>query len=820
MTLHRKQQHKEESHTMSWDSSNTDVSPDTPLFEARQQQHKLGQNSLKDAKQSSNLNGSVGSIFSDRAESPEEDDPMEQRERPMESFVRPVPLTAEDIEAELGAQEKRQDDTGPFRIMRTSRSADDILRVQSLVEVYHHRMPSTILEEPLDVGDDYDDDNNNPNQPHPLKKNDTLISPILGLRRRKSADDLTRQANMGKYNSPEQVKQQQQQQHHEPVPPLIGSPLRKKEHSDPANFETLYSTTKLFESISARLLRQHYTPFTAATWIGFWALLNVTCANYVLTPMRDAIALSIGVEHIPNLTLASTVMAFFSSVPIGWLFEAPDPSRRKMFKRMGLTRGETQGTSLALFYRCFAIILMSYAIGFSAIEWLKWNDHVVKEQEVPEEVRRWWPDWASLFNWVGTFLYIAFFLVVHLMKLHCLSLVWGVTTEAMEYEEVARKRSKLGTTKTRLERLALVGFGGTLGGIIGSGLASSMARLLRLPGLLLLAAALLEVSAELSIELGRIMQKHWTEQQLFQSQNDLHSLDTSMKKSASVGSMKRIASGNSLNRVKSACDLTHPTLNGSSHNNAEKTPAVPETINDDTFIQRLLRGVTTILRSRLLMAIFTYNALYASTTVLLSFQRAALVAGRNDKTSTEADTAFLANINMASSVAIFCLQASGIGAVVAQTCGPRGTLALMPLIRLLGVLSLAWWHHAYDGKPPDLLLFLVVDECCKIMNLSVAKPVRESLWRGLSNEARYEAKPIVDTLANRWGSGSAAFLVSFLNRTLDLMGFKPGADGTRQVFGFPPVLLLCMTIAAWWAVVSADLGHIRYRIDLELKKRQ
>ena len=810
---------------MSWDSSISSVSPDSPLFEARQQQHKLGQqaaNSLKHAKQSMKLNGSDGSLLSDGAESLEEDDPMEQQERPVESFVRPVPLTAEDIEAELGEEEKRQDDTGIFRVMRGSLSADDISRIQSLVGIYHHRMPSTIMEEAMDAGDEDYDNNNSQNRPHPLKKNDSSsvkkIFPIsTSLRRRKSADDIAKQATMGKFY-PEEVKRQHQ--NHERASPFIGSPLRKKEKTEPAHFEALYSTTKFFESISARLLRHHCTPFAAATWIGFWALLNVTCANYVLTPMRDAIALSIGVEHIPNLTLASTVLAFFSSVPIGWLFEAPDPGRRKMFKRMGLTRGETQGTSLALFYRCFALILVSYAIGFSAIEWLKWNDHVVKEQEVPAEVRRWWPDWSSLFTWVGTFLYIAFFLVVHLMKLHCLSLVWGVTTEAMEYEEVARRKSKLGTTKTRLERLALVGFGGTLGGIIGSGLASSMARLLRLPGLLLVAAFLLEVSAELSIELGRIMQKHWTEQQLFQSQNDVQSLDASMKKSASVGSMKRIASGNSLNRVKSACDLTHPTLNGSALSDGEKTSATPETLNDDTFFQRLLRGVTTILRSRLLMAIFTYNALYASTTVLLSFQRAALVAGRNDKTSTEADTAFLANVNMASSVAVFLLQASGVGAVVAQTCGPRGTLALMPLIRLLGVLSLAWWHHAYDGKPPDLLLFLVVDECCKIMNLSVAKPVRESLWRGLSNEARYEAKPIVDTLANRWGSGSAAFLVSFLNRTLDLLGFKPAADGTRTVVGFPPILLLCMTIAAWWAVVSADLGHIRHCIDLELKKRQ
>ena len=128
------------------------------------------------------------------------------------------------------------------------------------------------------------------------------------------------------------------------------------------------------------LLRQYCcSPLAAATWIGFWALLHVTCATYVLTPMRDAIALAVGVDLMPQLTLASTVLAFRSSVPIGWLFEAPDPNRRLVWKRMGLTRGETQGTSLALFYRCFALILLSYAIGFPLLEWFQ------KQQEQQQQ---------------------------------------------------------------------------------------------------------------------------------------------------------------------------------------------------------------------------------------------------------------------------------------------------------------------------------------------------------------------------------------------------------------------------------------------------
>jgi len=689
----------------------------------------------------------------------------------------------------------------------------------------------------------------------------------------------------------------------------------------------------------------------------------------MLGPMRDAAALAVGVSHIPALTLASTVLALGSSVPVGWLFEAPDPRRRRLWKRMGLTRGETQGTSLALFYRVFAFLLLSYALGFQLVEIMGKssgnNDEEGRTKTKEEEsifalvgsvlirllaiigipVDRLFSNleqiagdmlgtqdlvssselyifiethkdesFPSLFmysctclvNKFGKVIYIMFFLVVHLMKLHSLSLIWGVTTEAMEYEENAEKRrlaqekekvmhttsagglvmtgschvmpstddkisigpkieqttshgecSKQSKSSIRLTRLSFVGFGGTLGGILGSVIASFTAHILHLSGLLIVAAIMLEISANLSIELGRIMQRHWEEQMKYQSCGDLASLantsendsgtsvDSSMKKSASLGSMKRVASGN-LNNLNTATlarrasakgsdggGMTRAKSVGSMSVSGSKTSSIEKgkngmnhvdqpMIDDNSFKQRLLRGVTTILRSRLLMAIFTYNALYASTSVLLSFQRAELVANRSSsRSSAVSNTAFLAKINTASSVAVFALQASGLGAYIANCCGQRGALALMPIIRLCGVILLGWWHLMSDGRPPDLILFLVIDEFTKVINFAIAKPVRENLWRGLSAEARYEAKPIVDTLANRWGGGSAAFLVSFINRIMDLIGFGVVKEnGERSILGFPPVLLLCMVISAWWTMVSADVGNIRRKIDAELKKQQ
>lgn len=245
-------------------------------------------------------------------------------------------------------------------------------------------------------------------------------------------------------------------------------------------FVPCYPATRFIFWISTKCFE--HEDFAVATWMGFWALHNVTCANYVLSPMRDAVALQVGVKNIPKLTLASSVLAFLSSVPIGWLFEAPDPGRRKLWKKMGLTRGETQGTSLALFYRFFALSVLSYAAGFQIMDLMR--EGKLSWLPIPRWLASETPDseshLAKIWEWIpflvsklGKAMYIAFFLVVHLMKLHSISLVWGVTSEAMEYEDVARKvqEQKLGprpkVTRTRLQRLAMVGFGGTLGGLWG-----------------------------------------------------------------------------------------------------------------------------------------------------------------------------------------------------------------------------------------------------------------------------------------------------------------------------------------------------------------
>jgi len=564
--------------------------------------------------------------------------------------------------------------------------------------------------------------------------------------------------------------------------------------------------------------------------------------------------------------MASTALALASGVPVGWLFEAPNPTRKSFLKVVGLTRGETQGSSLALFYRCFAVFLLIYALG-----WYAFEEDENRNNNGSDEAMQY--GMISSFSWwlrlclrnfllflklkTGNLGNVVFFLVVHIMRLHGISLIWGVASEALEYEERAEKNTtnqqegKRG--RVRLKRLSFIGFGGTLGGIIGSIITSFATHILHLSGLLLMTVLFLELSANLSHELGNMMHGYWLKEQLQNtalvasnntpstspsSSPDVSSTDISIKRNESFSSMKRVASGNSLSSshnlqqqsLSSLADQTKTSSQSSAVLTPNDNPSRPqhqevnEADDNDTFKVRLLRGITTILRSRLLMSIFTYNALYASTTVLLSFQRAELIANRSyhdrnnsfahsPHTTTESHTAFLAKINTTSSFAVFVLQISGVGASIAHRTGMRGTLTLMPLMRLFGVLCLLWYHF-YFNKQPNLILFLIMDEMCKVVNFAIAKPVRESLWRGLSVEARYEAKPIVDTLANRWGGGSAAFMVQFVG----WIGLVK--DDEKELFGFPFLLLMCLAMTLWWMGVSTHLGWVRWKIDLELKKNK
>lgn len=383
-------------------------------------------------------------------------------------LLAPLPLSNDSNQQQ---QDDENDGSGLF--MEEEQETELFLQQhQNSNQQHHRRLPSTI----------YEESNMSSSMADSAPVETTRLAPS-----RLSSSSLSNKSNS--------LSSLQQQQQPDAPPPTASwlqlSPERMppKTHYYPTTaspprppplyFTPWFVSTRCIHSISYYILPQSTrTPFYTSVWLGFWALLLVTCVNYVLTPLRDAIALAVGVEMLPMLTLISTALAFLSSVPIGWLFEAPDPARRKVWKKMGLTRGQTQGSSLALFYRCFAWFLLVFVVGLTVLEWLQGSTTTTETAaaEMQRELLEQDPavSSSSFFSWqrVVSAWYICFFLVVHLMKLHSLSLIWGVTTEAMEYEEVARKKLVVDTQtassqSTRLQQLALVGFGGTVGGILG-----------------------------------------------------------------------------------------------------------------------------------------------------------------------------------------------------------------------------------------------------------------------------------------------------------------------------------------------------------------
>jgi hypothetical protein len=108
------------------------------------------------------------------------------------------------------------------------------------------------------------------------------------------------------------------------------------------------------------------------------------------------------------------------------------------------------------------VCLFGYAFSFQLVDWMKLGGHHLQQQEqqqnheenvpalIMDELYQLlvWNNNETMMGYVmkivsfvlskfGKAFYVMFFLVVHLMKLHSISLMWGVTSEAMEYEEQA-----------------------------------------------------------------------------------------------------------------------------------------------------------------------------------------------------------------------------------------------------------------------------------------------------------------------------------------------------------------------------------------------
>ena len=72
-----------------------------------------------------------------------------------------------------------------------------------------------------------------------------------------------------------------------------------------------------------------------------------------------------------------------------------------------------------------------------------------------------------------------------------------------------------------------------------------------------------------------------------------------------------------------------------------------------------------------------------------------------------------------------------------------------------------------------------------------------------------------------WNTGErAAGAVLFLKEGKQQQHHPNAVDTLSKnfVFGFPPLLILCLIISVWWVMIRLHLGRSQSRIDIELEK--
>jgi AAA family ATP:ADP antiporter len=186
----------------------------------------------------------------------------------------------------------------------------------------------------------------------------------------------------------------------------------------------------------------------------FSAFFFLLSAYFVVLPLRDEAAISLGTSALPMLFLASLVLTMLAAPASSYLLSYPHLPK---------------GRALVLLYRFFGGSLIFFFLLYV----------MVPAPALSVATKD--------FSWIFTVVRASFFLWIALLNLFTISAMWARVTDIMSSE-----------AGTRL--FGFVGAGATLGQLIGSLLAVAMAHLG--PVLLLVSALMMELAARCALGVG------------------------------------------------------------------------------------------------------------------------------------------------------------------------------------------------------------------------------------------------------------------------------------------------------------------------------
>lgn len=422
----------------------------------------------------------------------------------------------------------------------------------------------------------------------------------------------------------------------------------------------------------------------------FYCIL--TCLM-VLRPAREALGLEGGIEAVRWLFMGTLFVTLLAHPVFAWLVSR---TSRRVF--------------LPVTYRFFAMSLVAF--------WL---------------IIELWPEA------VGAVTGRVFYVWLSVFNLAAVGLFWSLLADGLKLNQSKRL-------------FGVIAVGGTLGAITGSAISAAFASSLGTASLLLIGAALLEIS----IWFGRAI-------------------------SGRMDRMHRGARGDGHASETPDEQRVLPTL--------AAPPGVGIPAADHQTLQppskriiggTALDGIKSVSRSPYLLCICVYILMISITATFLYFTQLRLVdalGGTRDE-----NTRLFAHIDLWTQVATLIMQAFVAGWLM-RRLGVGIALAILPLLTAVGFIWLA--------AAPALTVLVLVQAMFRAVSRAIARPARETLFTVVSRDEKYKAKSLIDT---------------FVYRSGDVVG----AQVERPLHALAPGLLgiafAVVPIAIAWMGISIYLG--------------
>jgi ATP:ADP antiporter, AAA family len=209
----------------------------------------------------------------------------------------------------------------------------------------------------------------------------------------------------------------------------------------------------------------------------------------------------------------------------------------------------------------------------------------------------------------------------------------------------------------------------------------------------------------------------------------------------------------------------------------------PPTGKDQGLGGGALAGLRLIAGSPYLLGICLLILLYTTLSTFLYFQQAQIIRDNFD------DPAKRTTVFAAMDFAVNALTLVGqvfITSRLVKAVGLGWTLALIPVVLAGGFLLL--------GLAPLLAVLVVVQVGRRAGNYAIMKPAREMLFVILSQEEKYKAKNVIDTVIYRSGDVISAWAYT----GLQALGL-----------GLSAIAFIAVPVAGGWAWISYQLGRMQ-----------